>query len=81
MKKGSVAIAAWRSNEEMKSEEGRVWFLKRTLPILLYLVCERNVIPIILPEGMMTQPICFNRTPEVKGRSTEANRKMNGNMR
>ena len=73
-----MAIAEQRSSEEMRSEEKRVWFLRRTLPTLL--VCVRKIIPIILPEGM-TQPIYFNRIPEVKGRKREANREMNGSMR
>lgn len=51
MRKGSVAIAEQRSNEEVRPEEGKVWFLRRRLPTLLYLVCERNIIPVILPEG------------------------------
>lgn len=75
MRKGSVAIAEQRSNEEVRPEEGKVWFLRRTLPTLLCLVCERNIIPVILPEGR-TQPIYFNRIPEVKGRNREANREM-----
>lgn len=75
MRKGSVAIAEQRSNEEVRPEEGKVWVLRRTLPALLYLVCERNIIPVILPEGR-TQSIYFNRTPEVKGRNREANREM-----
>lgn len=58
MRKGSVAIAEQRSNEEVRPEEGKVWFLRRRLPTLLYLVCERNIIPVILPEGR-TQPIYF----------------------
>lgn len=78
MRKSSVAIEEQRSNKEMRSEEGRVWFLRRTLPTLL--VCVRKIIPIILPEGM-TQPIYFNRTPEVKGRKRKANREMDGSMR
>lgn len=78
MRKGSVAIAEQRSNEEMRSEEGRVWFLRRTLPTLL--VCVRKIIPVNLPEGM-TQAIYFNRTPEVKGRNREANRETDGSMR
>lgn len=74
-----MAIAERRSNEEVWPEEGKVWFRRRPLPALLYLVCERNIIPVILPEGR-TQPIYFNRTPEVKGRNREANREMDDDM-